>query len=211
MIKLLEHPLLRSKLNRIRDKNTPSYELRSLVEEMTTLALPLLIDGIPTVVRRIETPLEAGEFELIREEDFILVPILRAGLPMLNGALRVFPRALVGFLAIKRDEKTLRSKVYYSRLPEGEGRTVIILDPMLATGGTLELAVEEVKKIKPTKIYTLHLIASPEGIRRFESSDAVVCVVQVDRGLNSKGYIVPGVGDLGDRLFTPHPPDSPWD
>ncbi len=202
MIKILDNPILRGKVNLLRDKSTPSYMLRQILEELTCLSIPLLIDSIPLYKRQIETPVSLDTFEFVDEKEFILVPILRAGLPMLNGALRVFPNANVGFVAIKRNESTLESKMYYSRIPNLENKDVIILDPMLATGGTLDLAVREIEKGKPRKIYSLHIVASPEGIKKWENSYVTVSVICVDKALNQKGYIVPGVGDIGDRLFS---------
>ena len=173
------------------------------------MSLPLILDSVPTRSMQIETPMGEYVFEFVIEEDFVFVPILRAGLPMLNGALRVFQKASVGFLAIRRDEETLKSHVYYSRLPHLEGKHVVILDPMLATGGTLELALKIIMEKNPKKVYTFHLVASPEGVERFKYWEVSISTVSLDDGLNTKGYIVPGVGDMGDRLFSDCPPSTP--
>lgn len=128
-------------------------------------------------------------------------------MPMLNGALRAFPRAKAGFLAIRRNEESLRPTLYYKRIPDIKDKWIIVLDPMLATGGTLSMALEEIKAERPERIFSLNLVASPEGIEKVLSlhPDVNLFVVSVDRGLNQKGYIVPGVGDMGDRLFTEYP------
>ncbi len=143
-------------------------------------------------------------FGFLNEESVVFIPILRAGLPMLEGTLKVVPNALSGFLAIKRDEETLASKVYYSRLPSLEGKTAIILDPMLATGGTLEVALREILSLNPLRTFSLHIISSPEGVKRIQDSfpEHKLFVVKIDKGLNSKGFIIPGLGDMGDRLFS---------
>ena len=121
-----------------------------------------------------------------------------------QGALKSVPMAHSGFLAIRRDEETLRPFLYYKRLPSLRGKWVLVLDPMLATGGTLSLALEELKREEPERLISLHLVASPEGIERVlrDHGELELYTVSIDRGLNEKGYIVPGVGDMGDRLFT---------
>lgn len=203
-LKVLDNPLLKHKLNTIRDKNTPPDRLRNLVEELTLMCMPYLMEDAPTKKERIETPLEEGIFEFIEEQKVVFLCILRAGMPMLNGALRALPRARVGFFAIKRDEESLKPTLYYKRLPDIKDRWIIVLDPMLATGGTLNMALEEIKAGKPERIFSLNLVASPEGIESVLSShpDVHIFVISIDRELNQKGYIVPGIGDMGDRLFT---------
>lgn len=206
-LKVLDYPLLTHKLNLIRDKYAQPQALRALVEELTLMAMPYVTECFPRRERLIETPMGGSVFEFIEEERVVFLCILRAGLPMLNGALRALPRASVGFLAVKRDEELLTPRLYYSRLPEVKDRWVVLLDPMLATGGTLHMAIEEIKPMKPERILCLNLLASPEGLEKVLSSHPEVdfFLVKVDRGLNSRGYIVPGVGDIGDRLFTEYP------
>ncbi len=123
---------------------------------------------------------------------------------MLNGALRALPGAKVGFLAIKRNEQTLKAELFYKRLPSLENKYVVLFDPMLATGSTLNLAISELKPLKPKKLISLNLVASPEGVKRVisEHQDVDLYILSIDEGLNPAGYIVPGVGDMGDRLFT---------
>ena len=165
------------------------------------------MEDAPIRRERIETPLEEGIFEFIEEDKIVLLCILRAGVPMLNGALRALPKAKAGFLAIRRDEESLKPTLYYRRIPNIKDKWVVVLDPMLATGGTLKMALEEIKTGRPERIFSLHLVASPEGIERvlFLHQDVNLFVVSVDRELNQKGYIVPGVGDMGDRLFSEYP------
>ena len=143
-------------------------------------------------------------FPKVQEDRIVLVCILRAALPMLEGALDLVPKAQVGFLGVKRDEETLKSKVYYSKLPQTEGRRVLILDPMLATGRSLSVALEEVLKGNPASTESLHIISAPEGISYVEARfpDHRVYTAAVDRGLNDRGFIVPGLGDMGDRIFS---------
>jgi uracil phosphoribosyltransferase len=206
-LKVLDNPLLKHKLNAIRDKRTSPERLRSLVEELTLMCIPYLMEDAPIRRERIETPLEEGIFEFIEEDKIVLLCILRAGVPMLNGALRALPKAKAGFLAIRRDEESLKPTLYYRRIPNIKDKWVVVLDPMLATGGTLKMALEEIKTGRPERIFSLHLVASPEGIERvlFLHQDVNLFVVSVDRELNQKGYIVPGVGDMGDRLFSEYP------
>ncbi len=204
MVEELRHPLLVHKLNRIRDVSTKRGEIKDLLEEIATLMVYEALRYAPLEVRRIETWVGEREFEFVREEEIVFVPILRAGLPMLEGALRAVPNARVGFLAIKRNEETLESKVYYSRLPDLKGAKVLILDPMLATGGTLIKAIEEVLKGNPSEIVSLHVVCAPEGIERVGKRfpQHRMFTVSVDERLNDKGYIIPGLGDMGDRLFS---------
>ncbi|HAV40620.1 MAG TPA: uracil phosphoribosyltransferase [Aquificaceae bacterium] len=206
-LKVLDNPLLKHKLNTIRDKRNPPERLRSLVEELTLMCMPYLMEEAPIRNERIETPLEESIFEFVEEEKIVLLCILRAGMPMLNGALRAFPRAKAGFLAIRRNEESLKPTLYYRRIPNIKDKWVVVLDPMLATGGTLSMALEEIKAERPERIFSLNLVASPEGIEKVLSlhPDVNLFVVSVDRELNQKGYIVPGVGDMGDRLFSEYP------
>ncbi|WPM32022.1 uracil phosphoribosyltransferase [Hydrogenobacter sp. T-2] len=203
-LRVLNNPLLKHKLNIVRQKQTPPDKLRTLLEEIALMSMPLIFEDIPIRVERIETPTGVGDFEFVEEEDFVFVCILRAGLPLLNGALQALPGAGVGFLAIKRKEQNLEAELFYKRLPSLEGKCVVLLDPMLATGGTLNLALSELKPLKPKRLISLNLVASPEGVERIisEHPDVDLFILNIDEGLNPAGYIVPGVGDIGDRLFT---------
>ncbi len=200
----MDHPILVHKLNRIRDLRTQRGELVRLLEELSSLMVYEVFRGLEMQRKEIETWIGRREFEFINEGEIVFVPIMRAGLPMLEGALRVVPSASVGFMAIKRNEETLEPTLFYSRLPDLNGRIVLILDPMLATGGTILLAISEVLKGRPRKVMSLHLVCAPEGIERVERErpEHVLFTVSVDEGLNDKGYILPGLGDMGDRLFS---------
>lgn len=204
MVKKLNHPVLIHKLSRIRDLSTPRGDLIGLLEDIASFMVYEVLSDMELLPREVEIWIGKREFEFIDEKSVVFVPILRAGLPMLEGALRVVPNANVGFLAMKRDEETLESKIYYSRLPKIEGKRVVILDPMLATGGTLEKAIEEVRRFGPHDTVSVHIVCAPEGIERIEKAypDHRLFTVSVDEGLNSKGYIVPGLGDMGDRLYS---------
>ncbi len=206
-LEIIDHPLLRHKLNFVRDKHTPSERLRSLLEEITLMAMPFILSELPLRTERVETPMGVGSFEFVEEDRFVFVCILRAGLTMLSGALRVLPRARAGFLAIKRDEHTFTPEIFYRRLPPLENKHVVVLDPMLATGGTLDLALKETKSMRPEKLLTFNLVASPQGLQRVMSAHPEVdfLLLSLDEGLSPAGYIVPGVGDIGDRLFTEGP------
>ncbi len=203
-LKLLDNLLLKHKTNLLRDKKTPPETLRDLIEEITLIAMSYILENFPKKKEKIEGILEEGFFDFIDEEKVVFVCILRAGLPMLSGALKALKRAKAGFLAIKRDEVTLKPKLYYKRLPEVKDKWVIILDPMLATGGSLSMAIEEILTLHPKKLISFNIVASPEGLERVSSAypEVEFFVISIDKGLNKKGYIVPGVGDIGDRLFT---------
>ena len=204
MVRELKHPLLVHKLNKIRDLSTRRGEVKDLLEEIATFMVYEALVSMPLEVRRVETWIGEREFGFVKEDSVVFVPILRAGLPMLEGALRAVPNARVGFLAIKRNEETLESKVFYARLPEMEGAKVLILDPMLATGGTLVKAIEEVLKGNPSETVSLHVVCAPEGIEKVRKAfpEHRILTVSVDEGLNNRGYIIPGLGDMGDRLFS---------
>ncbi|MFN3813775.1 MAG: uracil phosphoribosyltransferase [Aquificaceae bacterium] len=203
MVRQINHPIILHKLGQIREKSTSSEDLRRLLEDITFMALVLMFEKLNTEKRSIKTPMEEAIAEFIDEERLVFVPILRAGLPMLNGSLKLFPKAKAGFLAIKRDEETLQPTLYYSRLPELKGKTALILDPMLATGGTVSIAIQKVKKESPKELLTLHIVSSPEGVKHVEKEypDVLVNVISVDEALTPNGYIIPGVGDIGNRLY----------
>ncbi len=200
----IKNSLLIHKLNLLRKSETPREEIREILSQMAFFMVVQLLEREALFEKEINTWLGKGRFGFLEEERFLLVPILRAGVPMLEGASRALPGAPSGFLAMKRDEESLEAKVYYSRMPSVHGRWVIILDPMLATGGTLELALKEILPHKPLRTTSLHVIAAPEGIKRIESRypEHEIRVVKIDKGLNNQGFIVPGLGDMGDRLYS---------
>ncbi len=204
MVRELKHPVLIHKLNKIRDISTPRDDLISLLKDITSFMIYEVLSDLELREKEIEIWMGKRSFEFINEKEIVFIPILRAGLPMLEGAIRVVPSTSVGFLAIKRDEETLESRIYYSRLPEIPGKRVVILDPMLATGGTLVKALEEVKKHNPKEVLSIHIVCAPEGVnnvlRKFPEHK--LFTISVDEYLNDKGYIIPGLGDMGDRLYS---------
>jgi uracil phosphoribosyltransferase len=203
MVHTITHPLIQDLVNRLRDIRTDSANFRHLLQELSRLLLYEALKDIRLHQKRIPTWLGEKEFGFIDQEEIILIPILRAGLPMLEGALGLLPKAKSGFLAMKRDEETLQPTIFYKRFPKLEGKTAILLDPMLATGGSLSDALDVIKKENPKKIFSLNIIAAPEGVRFVNKKhpEATIYVAQIDQKLNDKGFIVPGLGDAGDRAF----------
>ena len=202
-----DHPLIRHKVTVLRDKRTPSPTFRLLVDELVTLLAYEATRDVRVEECEVETPLTSATGTKISDPPPIIVPILRAGLGMLDGMTRLIPSAEVGFLGLKRDEETLEAVTYANRLPEDlSGRQVFLIDPMLATGGSLIAAIEYALERGATDVTCVCLLAAPEGIDRVreavgERADVSVVVAQVDEKLNDVGYIVPGLGDAGDRLY----------
>ena len=203
-----DHPLITHKLTVLRDKNTNSQVFRHLVEELVTLLAYEATREVKIHKVEIETPVTKTTGALLSTPRPVVVPILRAGLGMLEGMMRVIPSADVGFLGMVRDEKTLKASTYANRLPEDlRGRQCYILDPMLATGGTLVSAFNFLIERGAEDITAVCLIAAPEGVkvveRAFENSKFPITIVTgaLDEKLNEHGYIVPGLGDAGDRLY----------
>ncbi len=201
---IFDHPLIKHKVSILRDKNTGMKEFRELIEEITTIMTYEAMRGVKLVPVEVETPLETTVQYRLPEESVAIVPILRAGLGMVNGVHRVFPTARVGHIGMYRDEQTLEPQEYYCKLPEGiEGKTVFVVDPMLATGGSAIDAINALKKRGVKEIKMMSIIAAPEGIEALTRAhpDVTVYVSTLDRCLNEHGYILPGLGDAGDRLF----------
>ncbi|MCR6712387.1 MAG: uracil phosphoribosyltransferase [Demequina sp.] len=202
-----DHPLVRHKITVLRDKNTTSPIFRQLVEELVALLAYEATRNIRVEDHPVETPLTTTVGTRLADPRPLIVPILRAGLGMLEGLMRVVPSAEVGFLGLKRDEETLEAITYANRLPEHlDGRQVFILDPMLATGGSLVAAINYVLQRGATDVTCVCLLAAPEGIEHVRSqvgdrAEVSVVVACVDERLNEQGYIVPGLGDAGDRLY----------
>ncbi|GIG54962.1 uracil phosphoribosyltransferase [Demequina activiva] len=202
-----DHPLIRHKVTVLRDKRTPSPTFRLLVDELVTLLAYEATREVTVEECEVETPLTTATGTKIADPPPIIVPILRAGLGMLDGMTRLIPSAEVGFLGLKRDEETLEAVTYANRLPEDlTGRQVFLIDPMLATGGSLVAAIEYALERGATDVTCVCLLAAPEGIEHVrdaigDRADVSVVVAQVDERLNEVGYIVPGLGDAGDRLY----------
>lgn len=202
---VFNHPLINHKVAILRDEKTSTKEFRELIEEITTLmTYEALKDDVPTEVKTVKTPLETCEQTMIKDNAVAIVPILRAGLGMVNGIHTLFPSARVGHIGMYRDEETLEPKEYYCKLPEGiEDKLVLLVDPMLATGGSACDAIDVLKKRGCKNIRFMAIIAAPEGLEKVAVShpDVKVYVSTLDRQLNEHGYILPGLGDAGDRLF----------
>jgi uracil phosphoribosyltransferase len=198
------HPLVQHKLSYLRDRDTPTVHFRRLVEEVTLLLTYEATKDLPTEEVEIATPLQPTLVPRISGKKVAVCPILRAGLGMLDGVLTLISGARVGFIGLYRDEATLQPVEYYVKLPQDVAeRDVILLDPMLATGNSTEYAVRVVKRAGASSVRLISIIAAPEGIRNIEEHhpDVQIVVAAVDQGLNERGFIVPGLGDAGDRLY----------
>ena len=202
---IFNHPLIRHKIAILRDEKTSMKEFRELVEEITTLmTYECLKEGVPTTEIEVKTPLEVCTQQVVTDNSIVIVPILRAGLGMVNGIHVLFPSAKVGHIGMYRDEETLEPQSYYCKLPEGiEEKLVLIVDPMLATGGSACDAINLLKARGCKHIKFMAIIGAPEGVSKVAEMhpDVDIYVSTLDRCLNDKGYILPGLGDAGDRLF----------
>jgi uracil phosphoribosyltransferase len=198
------HPLVQHKLGMLRDVETPTQLFRQLVNELTLLLTYEATKDLATEEVEIATPLDRTTVQRISGKKVAICPILRAGIGMLDGVLSLIPAARVGFIGLYRNEETFEPVEYYVKLPNDIAeRDVILLDPMLATGNSTAAAVTTVKAAGAHSVRLIALIAAPEGIERLhrEYPDVAVVVAGIDRGLNERGYILPGLGDAGDRLF----------
>ena len=198
------HPLIMHKISLIRDKNCGTREFRTVIGEIATLMGYEILRDLETELVEIETPMEKVMVPMIKGNKLAVVPILRAGLGMVDGILSLVPTAKVGHVGMYRDEETLQPKEYYCKLPEDiDQRLVLIVDPMLATGGSADAAIEFVKKQGAKQIKFASIIAAPEGIKMLTEKhpDIQIYCGSIDRQLNENGYILPGLGDAGDRIF----------
>ena len=198
------HPLVRHKLGLLRDRTTSTAHFRALVDEVTLLLTYEATKELATEDVEVETPLERTTVPRISGKKVAVCPILRAGIGMLDGVLSLIAGARVGFIGLYRDEETLEPIEYYVKLPQDIAqRDVIVLDPMLATGNSTTAAIDTIKRAGASSIVLVSIIAAPEGIRRLTEAhpDVRIVVAEIDRGLNERGFIVPGLGDAGDRLF----------
>ena len=204
-VTIFDHPLIRHKVAILRNEKTSMKEFRELIEEITTLmTFECLREGVPTVKVEVKTPLEVCTQEMIKDNSVAIVPILRAGLGMVNGIHVLFPSARVGHIGLCRNEETLEPYEYYCKLPDGiEDNLVLLVDPMLATGGSACDAISLLKKRGCKNIKFMAIIGAPVGVERVAKThpDVEIYVSTLDRCLNEKGYILPGLGDAGDRIF----------
>ena len=202
---VFNHPLINHKIAILRDERTSMKEFRELIEEITTLmTYESLKDGVPLTAKEIKTPLETCTQYMVEDDAVVIVPILRAGIGMVNGVHALFPLAKVGHIGMCRNEETLEPDTYYCKLPQGvENKHVIVIDPMLATGGSACDALQLLKEKGCKNIKFMAIIGAPEGVSRVAEAhpDVKIYVSTVDRCLNENGYILPGLGDAGDRLF----------
>ncbi|MCW1952465.1 MAG: uracil phosphoribosyltransferase [Octadecabacter sp.] len=200
----VQHPLVQHKLTLMRDKNTSTAVFRQLLREISQLLAYEVTRELPMTTKRIDTPMEAMDAPTLEGRKLALISILRAGNGLLDGMLELIPSARVGFVGLYRDEKTLQPVQYYFKVPDHmDERLVIAVDPMLATGNSSIAAIELLKKSGAKNIRFLCLLASPEGIAAMKAAhpDVPIVTASVDSRLNDNGYIVPGLGDAGDRMF----------
>lgn len=203
-IQVLDHPLIQHKLTYIRDINTGTKEFRELVDEVATLMAYEITRDLPLMKKEIETPVGKGMSDVLAGKKLGIVPILRAGLGMVEGILNLIPAAKVGHVGLYRDPETLEPVEYYVKLPKDVSeRDLILVDPMLATGGSAIEAVNSLKKRGATSIRFMCLIAAPEGVKAMTDAhpDVDIYIAALDEKLDENGYIIPGLGDAGDRLF----------
>lgn len=203
-ITISKHPLIQHKISMLRDKNTGTNEFRKLVEEIAMLEGFEALSDLPMEEVEVETPIERCMTPMISGRKLALVPILRAGLGMVSGVLALVPTAKVGHIGMYRDEVTHEPQEYYCKLPSPiEQRTIVVMDPMLATGGSAVDAINQIKLHGGVNIKFMCIIAAPEGLERLNKAhpDVQIYVGHLDRELNSDAYICPGLGDAGDRIF----------
>lgn len=190
-------------VNKLRDEKTTSSDFRLTIEEISKILVSEALNDFETTTQKINTWQGLLDVKMIEVENLVLIPILRAAEPMLNSILKIFPNAKAGFLAMKRDEETSLSKIYYENIPNLEDKTVLLLDPMLATGGSLIHGITHLKTKNPKRIISLNIIGSPYGIKTVQKThpDVDIFIAQIDERLDENNYIIPGLGDAGDRAF----------
>ena len=201
---VLDHPLVQHKLSHLRDRRTSPKVFKELVEEIATFMAYEVTRDLPLHDVPVETPLEEMTGRGVEERKLVLVPILRAGLGMVGGAARLVPEARIGHVGLQRSEETLEPERYYFKMPgPEEGQHHVLLDPMIATGGTAVAAIRALQEAGAERIRFVCIVASPEGVGRLEEAHPQVPIfaAALDRGLSDEGYVVPGLGDAGDRLF----------
>jgi uracil phosphoribosyltransferase len=201
-VTVVDHPLAEHLLVALRDRDTPPALFRSLTKRLTTVLMLEATRDLPTESATVETPLEEAIGRTLAEP-IVVVPILRAGLGMLDAVVDIFPSVRVGYLGLERDEATFQPSEYYAKLPRLDDARTFVLDPMLATGGSATAALDSVKSAGAEWVRMVSVVAAPEGVKALEEShpDVDVVTASIDRQLNERAYILPGLGDFGDRLF----------
>ncbi|HEX6207519.1 MAG TPA: uracil phosphoribosyltransferase [Actinomycetota bacterium] len=207
MLTVVDHPLAGHLLTELRSRDTESPVFRTLTRRLTTALVLEATRDLPSEPREVVTPLEEMEGSRLGAR-LVAVPVLRAGLGMLDSVTELFPGISVGYIGLERDERTLRPTSYYEKLPAMDGRWAVLLDPMLATGGTAAHACAAIKMRRPAEVRMVSIVAAPEGVETMEEAhpDVHIFTAALDRQLNDVGYILPGLGDFGDRLYDT-PPD----
>lgn len=202
MLHVMEHPLITHKLAIMRDKDTKTKDFRENLDEIAGLMAYEICRDLPTVEVEVETPITKCKTRKLAK-DIVLVPILRAGLGLVNGISSLIPACKVGFIGMYRDEETLLPQEYFAKFPDMHKATVMVLDPMLATGGSAAAAITNIKKRGAKDIRLVCLVGAPEGVKKVQEAhpDVDIYLAALDDHLNEKGYIVPGLGDAGDRIF----------
>ena len=204
VVEIVDHPLIQHKISLMRDRNTGTKEFRDLVSEVAMLLCYEATRDLPTEEVEVETPIALAHTKVLAGRKLALVPILRAGLGMVDGMLNLIPAAKVGHIGLYRNEETLEPVEYYCKLPaDAEQRELFVVDPMLATGGSASAAIRFIKQRGCHNIRLVNLIAAPEGVARIQKDhpDVNIYVAAMDEKLNEHGYIVPGLGDAGDRIY----------
>lgn len=202
-IKTISNPLVEHYINSIRENGINATVFREYIASISQNLLHEASHELPVVSKEITTWKEKKSFNFIDEANIVFVPIMRAGMPMLDGLVKSLPNVTSGFVAMKRDEQTLEPKIYYDRLSDIKGKTVVVLDPMVATGGSLCDAIKLIKEREPAKVISLNILASPKGIEQVSSAyrDVNIYIAKIDERLNEDGFIIPGIGDAGDRAY----------
>ena len=203
-VNILDHPLIQHKLTQIRQKDTSTTQFRQMINEIGGLMVYEITRDLPLEQIEIETPVAKTKANVIAGKKMVVVPILRAGLGMVDGILQMIPSASIGHIGIFRDEETLQPVEYFAKFPEElDQRDIFIVDPMLATGGSAIAAINSIKQRGAKNIKLVCLVGAPEGVKAINEAhpDVTVYLASLDEKLNEKGYIVPGLGDAGDRIF----------
>jgi uracil phosphoribosyltransferase len=203
MIYELTNPVTKTLVTHLRDQRRDAIRFRHTVAELTKQLVYEALKDFVLIDKEIIPWQGSGIFSTIDEENIVVVTVLRAGMPMLDSVMELLPNAVAGFLAMKRDETTHESKLYYDRLPDCKDKNILLVDPMVATGGSMNDAIELIKGRKPKRIITLNIIGSPEGLQRVSSAhpDVDIYIAQIDERLDENKYIIPGLGDAGDRAY----------